>query len=1029
MRHISQRLNQGISIAIVVVLVILVVWIVPLNQINTWFAANETIIKVVGGILTGLGGVLTWLNQKRARQRLRVEHDAFEIIRPSERQSAVAAIFKGDAEAANIPYQALGREGMSDVTETLSELLKRHRCLLVRGPAGTGKTREIAQLVKKQCANGWTILVYKGGWISKPPHWPHNIPNQRVLIVLEDMHHHCTPEIWAQHPKAAEWGDQTPLLSFQEALHQYLAFLEAPALDEIRIIATTRSEEPYWSKLDFGAHSVWKRFHYYDLPKLTDETLVHLLEAYADQQSVLVEDPFMLIRYSDGMAQTIVGNVNQARNEEYELTQKNWSNSADQSWQEVYERVISRVPLASDLYDAAHLVRGTGAPLVISLVLAVAEARMKSRWFTRYSGYQWGRWINKQGWLEQNGLRYCLRKSLHALVKRYELWPVDSKYDRLTLRDGLLEGKSDLQNIEAEFLTVATAILNAVKKQPKSHDVVMIVGSKAITISSDIAIQLMSNSQYQNLIPATYIISARAYLLKTLHSQQPGTIIFSDTTSSAKAIQQYSKVLELEPKNLEALVWRATLYMGVGKYTEAIQDHTKTLELGSINVTTLFVRAVLYRLTGAYTEAIQDYSKALELEPKNVGALIGRAAAFIGTGAYTEAIRDYSKALELEPQNTAALVGQATVFMRVSAYTEAIQDYSKALELEPQNTAALVGRATVFMRVSAYTEAIQDYSKALELEPKNVGALIFRAAIFMGTGKYTEAIQDYSKILELEPKNVGALIGRAAAFMGTGKYAEAIQDYSKILELEPQNTAALVGRAAIFMSMRKYTEAIQDYSKILELEPQNTAALVGRAAAFMSMRKYTEAIQDYSKILELEPQNTAALVGRAAAFMSMRKYTEAIQDYSKILELEPQNTAALVGRAITYRLTDAYTEAIQDYSKILELDSSATFDVHIGLAASHKLLGHGVEAQKHLQQAYNIQAYNNLTESKSFYIAARLASIEGKTNIGLSELAKAASLADFDHEWARLDPDLEQIRKSARFWEIVRRDNAVFNTE
>lgn len=128
------------------------------------------------------------------------------------------------------------------------------------------------------------------------------------------------------------------------------------------MIATARSEEQHWSKLDFDKHPLWKRFTCYELPALTDQALISLLESYADQQEVTVDEAGKLVIHSDGMAQTIVSNVNRAVDKSNRLSTENWANSADRNWREVYEEISRHVPAAPRLYDAAYLVREADLP-------------------------------------------------------------------------------------------------------------------------------------------------------------------------------------------------------------------------------------------------------------------------------------------------------------------------------------------------------------------------------------------------------------------------------------------------------------------------------------------------------------------------------------------------------------------------------------------------------------------------------------------------------------------------------------------
>lgn len=199
-----RRFWQRVTITIVVIAAIIaLIWLVPLGEINQWLSNNETTIKVVASLITFTGGfIITWMG----RRRIRFPLSSFEVFDPSKSQEVIKAIFRNDPIAPGVPYQALGRADISNVTEELTRLLRRDRCLIVKGPTGTGKTREIARVARSECAGGWTVIIYKGGWLSEPSEWPNDFPHNRLLVVLDDLHHVCTAKLKPQHPKAENWS-------------------------------------------------------------------------------------------------------------------------------------------------------------------------------------------------------------------------------------------------------------------------------------------------------------------------------------------------------------------------------------------------------------------------------------------------------------------------------------------------------------------------------------------------------------------------------------------------------------------------------------------------------------------------------------------------------------------------------------------------------------------------------------------------------------------------------------------------------
>ncbi len=73
-----------------------------------------------------------------------------------------------------------------------------------------------------------------------------------------------------------------------------------------------------------------------------------------------------------------------------------------------------------------------------------------------------------------------------------------------------------------------------------------------------------------------------------------------------RAIEDYSRAIQLEPSSLVAYNNRGIVYASIGEYEEALQDFDQALNIDSNSLIALNNRAILYTLLGRYTDAISD---------------------------------------------------------------------------------------------------------------------------------------------------------------------------------------------------------------------------------------------------------------------------------------------------------------------------------------------------------------------------------------------------------------------------------------
>jgi putative GTP pyrophosphokinase len=122
-----------------------------------------------------------------------------------------------------------------------------------------------------------------------------------------------------------------------------------------------------------------------------------------------------------------------------------------------------------------------------------------------------------------------------------------------------------------------------------------------------------------------------------------------------EAIRQYTKILELNPKNeIRAIIYkhRGMAYFAFSRYNEAIDDFTNALRLDEKSYKAVYYRGVVRSVLRQFSNAIDDYTLSLELNPYQSFCLFRRGQAFYHIGDYPQALSDCENSLALEPANT-----------------------------------------------------------------------------------------------------------------------------------------------------------------------------------------------------------------------------------------------------------------------------------------------------------------------------------------------------------------------------------------
>lgn len=84
-----------------------------------------------------------------------------------------------------------------------------------------------------------------------------------------------------------------------------------------------------------------------------------------------------------------------------------------------------------------------------------------------------------------------------------------------------------------------------------------------------------------------------------------------------------------------------------GDYKGAIEDYTKAIELDPKNLDAYAARGYARRMLGDYPESLQDYEKVIEMDPKNANAYAGRGLTKIKSGDKENGCKDLTTAKDM----------------------------------------------------------------------------------------------------------------------------------------------------------------------------------------------------------------------------------------------------------------------------------------------------------------------------------------------------------------------------------------------
>lgn len=278
-------------------------------------------------------------------------------------------------------------------------------------------------------------------------------------------------------------------------------------------------------------------------------------------------------------------------------------------------------------------------------------------------------------------------------------------------------------------------------------------------------------------------------------------------------------------------------------YERAILNFDKALEVNPRDAQTYNDRGIAYMTKGNYDRAIQDFSKVLEVNPSYVEAYNKRGLAYCKKGEYDCAIFDYNKALEINPNCAGAYTGRGIVYAEKGEYDRAILDYNKALEIDQNYTLAYINRGHSCCFKENLDSAISDYTKALEINPSCAEAYISRGESYVRKGYPERAILDFNKVLSIIPNDAEGYLNTGIAYSWSyrwrkseGKLKDAISYFNEALKINPSYVEAYIEQGVAYRMAGNYNCAKLNYNRALEINPHKYSEYFWRDPAYRNKR-------------------------------------------------------------------------------------------------------------------------------------------------------------------------------------------------
>jgi tetratricopeptide (TPR) repeat protein len=157
-------------------------------------------------------------------------------------------------------------------------------------------------------------------------------------------------------------------------------------------------------------------------------------------------------------------------------------------------------------------------------------------------------------------------------------------------------------------------------------------------------------------------------------------------------------------------------HLKAGRHREAEVEFRKILEIDHKNIYALVGIGDLYRGQRKYDNAIDYYQQALRVDPVNKFALIGLADTYRGAKQFNKAIEVWEDYLSYSENefDIAVLTRLGDTYRKTGRFEQAIERYKVALSIDSKNPYALAGLGHLYFENRNYRQSLTYWHQLIE---------------------------------------------------------------------------------------------------------------------------------------------------------------------------------------------------------------------------------------------------------------------------------------------------------------------------
>jgi tetratricopeptide (TPR) repeat protein len=321
-----------------------------------------------------------------------------------------------------------------------------------------------------------------------------------------------------------------------------------------------------------------------------------------------------------------------------------------------------------------------------------------------------------------------------------------------------------------------------------------------------------------------------------------------------EAIRYASQVLEVQPQNAEARLWRCAGLIGSGNYKQARSELTPLLRDYPDSPMANLHMAILDTVEKKYKDAEAIYQRLYQPGAQDPRPLEGLIQVYLAQKQQDKAIKLLDQEIKQAPDSKTARLLLGQVASQSGNLDLAAQQYEWLRDKDPKSVQAYASLGDIYQLKGDLASALASYRQASQVAPNDPKVIAMVAYLQSVSGQSQEAITSLKRQLALDPENAIALNNLAMALAESGADLDnALAMAEKARRKLPDNPGVADTIGWVYTKKGLNESAVQTFRGLVKKHPDEPAYRYHLAVALAQEGKLEEAKSELTIGLAAKP--------------------------------------------------------------------------------------------------------------------------------------------------------------------------------